>query len=83
MLSLKKQNELIKLHRCHVCGKIDTWNKDWATAVIYLGNGYTGYEINFVACSNHCRKLTKDCKTKQFEDLYNRYKETENDKKIW
>lgn len=72
VVHVKSENQ--KLHRCHVCGKIDVWRKDWMSRMIPIGTGYKGYEIDFNSCSEHCRDLTKDISNKQFLMLYNRNK---------
>ena len=45
VVHVKSENQ--KLHRCHVCGKIDVWSQDWMCRLVAIGTGYKGYEIDF------------------------------------
>lgn len=51
---------LRKLHTCNVCGKIDFWQRPWAYKMVFMGKGYSGFEMEFKVCGPECSEMMID-----------------------
>lgn len=45
-----------RLHTCNVCDSISSWTDGHRYVERMVGKGYRGYEVQFVTCSDDCRK---------------------------
>lgn len=55
-MKLIRTAEIRKQYRCMVCGCWDEWTEHHGAFERIVGSGYAAYDIEFVVCSDKCRK---------------------------
>jgi len=47
-------------YRCNVCGMYYSWSDDHRAIERSVGKGYSGYEVDFITCSDKCRESARE-----------------------
>lgn len=47
-------------YRCNVCGLYRSWSGTHRAIERPVGNGYSGYEVDFITCSDKCLESARE-----------------------